>query len=164
MKPLFVVTLFLTSVAVYGQSNKSERDGEPDIYAVDSDDEEMNSAIRKSRETFSEFLAILKNPKSNQGNFSVKMPFRTTEGAEHLWLIDIELKDGKVFGKIDNVPQDVLNVKLGDRYEIQKEKLSDWFYIEGNRLVGGLTIRVLRDRMSPQERQEFDRSFGVRFN
>jgi uncharacterized protein YegJ (DUF2314 family) len=158
---LFILTL--TSFATFGQTDKKQRQGEPDIYSVESDDKEMNEAIKKSRLTFDDFLTTFKNKKRNQSNFSVKMPFPTNYGAEHIWLVNIESKAEKLFGQVDNVPESVTSIKLGDKIEINRNKISDWFYIEDNKLIGGLTIRVLRDRMTPIERKQFDREFGVTF-
>jgi hypothetical protein len=69
-----LITLTLISFATFGQTDKKQRQGEPDIYNVESDDKEMNEAIKKSRLTFDDFLTKFKNKKRNQSNFSVKMP------------------------------------------------------------------------------------------
>jgi uncharacterized protein YegJ (DUF2314 family) len=39
-----------------------------------------------------------------------------------------------------------------------KNEISDWMYVENKKLIGGYTIRVLRDNMPPEERREFERS------
>ena len=122
----------------------------------------MNEAIKKSRLTFDTFLTTFKNKKRNQTGFSVKMPFPTNDGAEHIWLVNIESKGGKLFGQVDNVPESVTSISLGDEIEIDRNKISDWFYVEDNKLIGGLTIRVLRDRMSPAEKKQFDREIGLK--
>lgn len=157
------IVLALVLVSACGQTQKTEREGEPDIYSVGDEDEEMNKAIMKSRATFDDFLSAYNNKKEDQTDFSVKMPFATESGAEHIWLVDISMKDGKLFGQVDNLPESVTNIQLGDTVEIQKEKISDWFYVEGNKLIGGLTIRVLRDRMSFEEREQFDMDYGLEF-
>jgi len=40
--------------------------------------------------------------------------------------------------------------------------ISDWLYLEDDLLVGGFTLRVIRDRMSPVERMQFDASVPFR--
>ncbi len=161
MKILLLVFLVLSSQAIFGQAEKIERAGEPTIYNVDTEDEEINEAIRKSRLTFGEFISAFKSKNSSQRTFAVKMPFATEYGAEHIWLTSLELKGDKLFGLVDNLPQSVNTVRLGDLVEINEEKISDWFYIENDKLIGGLTIRVLRDRMSKSERKRFDRTLGA---
>jgi uncharacterized protein YegJ (DUF2314 family) len=157
--PVFI--FILVSQSVIGQAEKTERPGEPDIYNVQSDDAELNAAIDKSRLSFNEFLAAFKNRKSSQTNFSVKMPFATETGAEHIWLTGLELKDEKLLGLVDNLPANVTSVKLGDQVEIEQDKISDWFYLDNGKLVGGNTIRVIRSRMKASERKKFDKQFGI---
>jgi uncharacterized protein YegJ (DUF2314 family) len=164
MKILLAIFTIVCSQGVLAQTEKSETTAEPTIYDVDSGDAEMNEAIRKSRLSFDEFLADFKSKKASQRNFSVKMPFATEYGAEHIWLTNMEMKDGKLFGIVDNLPQSVNTVRLGDVVEIDRDKISDWFYIDGEKLVGGLTIRVLRDRMKSAERKRFDRTLGVKLD
>jgi uncharacterized protein YegJ (DUF2314 family) len=162
MKTLLVI-LSLISTVSFGQNHKIERQSEPDIYNVYSDDKEMNEAIKLSRLTFDTFLKTFKKPKRNQTHFSIKVSFPTKQGAEHIWLVNIESKDGKLFGQIDNLPEYLTSVKLGDKIEINRNKISDWFYTEYNKLIGGQTIRVLRNRMTPAEKRQFDKEFGVKF-
>lgn len=164
MRQTFLMILVVSTLFACGQIAKTERQGEPDIYSVEGDDPEMNKAIARSRETFNDFFSALSSKKETQSAYSIKMPFPTENGAEHIWLVDIELNDGKMFGYIDNVPDQVSSIKLGDKVEIDRNKISDWFYIENNRLIGGLTIRVLRDRMEPEERKQFDEAYGVKFD
>ncbi|HEY8935427.1 MAG TPA: DUF2314 domain-containing protein [Cyclobacteriaceae bacterium] len=164
MKRPFIIIFVLASFITLGQTTKTQREGQPDIYNINDEDKEMNEAIKKSRQTFDSFLTAFKSQKRNQTNFSVKMPFPTKDGLEHIWLVNIESKDGKLLGQVDNLPDKVTNIKLGDKIEIDQNKISDWFYLEGDKLIGGLTIRVLRDRMPPAEKKQFDQEFGVRFD
>jgi len=52
-------------------------------------------------------------------------------------------------------------VKIGDTIEIRPNEISDWMYIDNGTLRGGSTIRVLRNRMSVEERTAFDAEYGV---
>jgi uncharacterized protein YegJ (DUF2314 family) len=162
MTRLLSIFFIVLCHSVLGQADKTERPGEPDIYNFDSDDSEMNAAVDKSRLTFNEFLTAFKNKKSSQTSFSVKMPFATDTGAEHIWLTSLESKDEKLFGLVDNLPANVTSIKLGDKVEINQDKISDWFYIDDGKLVGGMTIRVIRSRMKPSERKQFDKQFGIK--
>lgn len=145
------------------QTSKMERDGEPDIYFLEGDDEEMNQAIRLARETLGEFYGKFDRDKNKKDlYFSIKMAFDTNDsGIEHIWLSNIQKKKGKLFGEVGNEPNDVSNLSLGQRVEIDENRISDWMIIENNKLIGGHTIRAIRNRMSELEKAEFDRQFGV---
>lgn len=82
---------------------------------------------------------------------------------EHIWLANIEYKDGQYTGVVDNVPLSIKNVKMGDTLNISNADITDWFYIEDGKLYGGYTIRVLRDKMSEKERRQFDENFPVTY-
>lgn len=147
------------------QQPKAERSGEPDIYYAKSDDKEMNAAIEKAQKTFSDFAKAMNDPKNTNIFFGVKLPFETVDqNVEHIWVSDVKNKEGKYFGRVDNTPDNVMSVKLGDIIEIDPKKISDWMYVKDGKLVGGHTIRVLRNRMTPDERRKFDTEFGVQID
>ena len=43
------------------------------------------------------------------------------------------------------------------------DDITDWMYIEDGRLIGGYTTRLLRERMSPEERKQLDASAPYKF-
>jgi len=59
---------------------------------------------------------------------------------------------------INNKPDKVTTIKMGERASVEPSEISDWMYIENRKLVGGFTLRVLRDGMPAGERAEFDKS------
>ncbi|MES2732696.1 MAG: DUF2314 domain-containing protein [Bacteroidota bacterium] len=165
---LSVVTFVILSLVQLGcnpsNSNKVEREGKPTIYHVETEDQEMLAAIKKSRQSFDQFLRAYHSNDSSYQNFAIKLPFRTQTGSEHIWLTEITIENGKIFGVVNNEPDNTNEVKLGQKIEINSATISDWDYMQGNKLMGGYTIWLLRDRMSPQEREEFDKSTGLEFN
>ena len=60
-------------------------------------------------------------------------------------------------GKISNDPEKVTTVTVGQAVSARPATISDWMYVDHGKLVGGYTLRVLRDRFS-SDRAEFDRS------
>jgi uncharacterized protein YegJ (DUF2314 family) len=125
---------------------------------VAADDPKMNAAIDKARATINTFIVVLKNPKAGQTQFSVKMPVTDGKQTEHMWLFPVSYDGKKFHGTINNDPELVKNVKLGQKVSIETSQISDWMYVENGKLVGGYTLRVLREAMPPSERAEFDRS------
>ncbi|MDR7209989.1 DUF2314 domain-containing protein [Flavobacterium piscis] len=140
-------------------SNKIERENEPTIYGVESGDKEMAAAIQKANQTLSDFNAGLSNPKAEYQ--ALKVEFTNSGDSEHMWVGNIEYRDGKYSGILNNEPEYITQYKAGDKVDIDNSKISDWMYVESGKLFGGFTIRVLRNRMTVEERKQFDEENGM---
>jgi uncharacterized protein YegJ (DUF2314 family) len=163
MKQHFL-TLFFLIVLVScnnNQTTKIERDGEPEIYGVTDTDTEMNKAIKTANQTLDKFNEALKSGNPNFEYFALKTRFNTPNGGEHIWVSNIRFNDNKYFGVIDNLPESTTDVNLGDTIQIKEDNISDWMYIDNQKLRGGYTVRVLRNRMTETERKQFDAENGL---
>lgn len=143
------------------QTTKTEREGEPTIYSVTDNDSEMNEAISDASRTLDKFNAALTSSNPDYKYFALKTRFRTPSGGEHIWVSNITFKDNKYYGVVDNLPESTTDVKIGDTIQILSENISDWMYIDNQKLRGGFTIRLLRKRMTDQERKQFDSENGL---
>jgi hypothetical protein len=72
---LFSVIILIIS-SCHNSINKKVRQGEPDIYKLSNEDQEMNNAINKAKKSINEFVIALKKPSKSQSGFSVKVPFQ----------------------------------------------------------------------------------------
>lgn len=153
---------------IFGGSKKkdepivSRRKDEPDVYHVSGTEDRMNFAMEKARLTLSYFKQSLVAPAGYQQYFSLKARIADGEIVEHIWLTDVSFDDSNIFyGKIGNAPLNVTTVKLGQEVGISFSDVSDWMIIENGRLIGGYTIRVLREGLTGQALANFDRSVGL---
>jgi len=161
------LVLCLVGLALLGGCKNAKREGKtarrpgkPTVISVERDDEEMNGAMQKARQTVGEFIEHLANPKPSEERFSVKAKFAEGDDVEHMWLGEVRY-DGTMFhGTVANTPLHLKNVKLGDRHSLRAEEISDWMIIDGSRLVGGYTIRVLFNRMPPEEKKQAEEECG----
>src|SRR6185295_9994599 len=79
-------------------------------------DSKMNTAISKARATADRFIKALNAPQPNQTGFSIKKEFPTKHGTgEHIWLSDVTYANGVFSSLVDNDPEDVANLKAGDK-------------------------------------------------
>jgi uncharacterized protein YegJ (DUF2314 family) len=141
-----------------------ERPDNPPVSYVEGDDPQMTAAINQARATVDQFIAALKNPTDVQADFSVKLPVVDGDQVEHMWLSDVRYADGRFTGQIANEPLEISTVALGDDAEVAADQISDWMYVDDGRLMGGYTIRRLRDSMPPDQRHEFDQSVPFTFD
>lgn len=130
---------------------------------VDPTAEAMSWAVQKARLTSGYFRESLAAPSEQQDSFSMKARIRDGEKEEHLWLSDVQMdEEGIFYGIVKNQPEGVENVQQGTRIGVGPGDLTDWMIVENGRLIGGYTIRVVRDRMSPAQRDDFDVTLGLR--
>jgi uncharacterized protein YegJ (DUF2314 family) len=119
----------------------------------------MAAAIDQARATVDTFIAALKSPKPGQSHFSIKMAFSDgSDNNEYMWLNPVSYDGKKFTGTVDNEPQTVKTVKLGQVVTVAPAEISDWMFLENGKLVGGQTMRVLRDTLTPSERADFDKN------
>lgn len=142
------------------QTIRTEREGEPTIYSVQEEDAEMNAAIQMASTTLQQFKNALQSRNTEYYDFNLKSRFESPDGGEHIWISDITLKDDKFYGVVANLPESTTEVSLGDTIQIANENISDWMYVENQKLHGGYTIRLLRSRMTESERKQFDEESG----
>jgi uncharacterized protein YegJ (DUF2314 family) len=148
------------SLAVLAAIAGCDNGGGPRDRVIDvaQDDQKMNAAMEMARSTVGTFTTALASPKPGQRSFTVKVAFSDGKNTEHMWLSPVRFDGSKFHGTINNDPERVSHVKNGDDAQVEPSKISDWMFVEDGKLVGGYTLRVLRDGMSGAERAEFDKS------
>jgi uncharacterized protein YegJ (DUF2314 family) len=125
---------------------------EPPVISVPKGDPEMAAAIARGRATLDRFWQALERPAPDETGFALKVGFPSDNGGrEHIWTDRIERRNGKIFGTINNVPQALSGIRLGQRIEIPEHLVSDWMFVRSDKIVGAHTVRVLLDRMPPKE-------------
>lgn len=160
---LILSILLLNTSCNQNIKSKTIRNGEPDIYNIESSDSKMNKAIEKAKNSIQLFQDALKSNNPNYEYFSIKQRFDTSKGGEHIWVQDIKLVDSQFVGIIGNEPLNNKEVSLGDTITIDKNKISDWMYFDKGIVKGGFTIKVIRDEMNAEERKLFDSESGLIF-
>jgi uncharacterized protein YegJ (DUF2314 family) len=121
------------------------------VIPVARNDPEMQAAIAKPRSQLPVFWKAFAQPGQGESSFALKYKITDAKGVEHFWLIDIERKDGKVYGTINNDPNTVQSVKIGQRIDVADEQISDWMFMRNGKMVGNYTLRPLLKSMPPAE-------------
>ncbi|SIS75143.1 Uncharacterized conserved protein YegJ, DUF2314 family [Zobellia uliginosa] len=147
---------------IFGRKqNIRKRNGNPDVYDMPNEDERMNWAMEKARLTFHYFKTCTENPKEGQAYFSVKARIEDGDSVEHIWLLEPSFDhEGNVYGRVGNEPIDVKNVSLDEKVGIAFDHVSDWMIVEYGRLIGGYTLRAIREGLTGDALQNFDKSLG----
>lgn len=122
----------------------------------------MEAAIREAKASFKQFIEALCHPTERQKSFLVKVVIDEGEQREHIWLADLDLRGAKPSGVVANEPN-LPSLRFMQRVEFEPSYISDWMYIDEGYLVGGYTTRVIRDRMTPEERRAYDAQAPYKF-
>lgn len=125
-------------------------------------DIQMEAAIAEAKANIDKFIEAFFHPKPNQKSFLVKVVFDEGDEKEHIWLADLNFRGKELTGVIANEPN-LPSLEFMQRVEFEPSYISDWMYIEDGYLVGGYTTRVIRDRMTEEERKEHDANAPYKF-
>ena len=144
------------------QKSVIKRSGQPDVVNVSTDEERMNFAMEKARLTIGYFKRSLSHPLPGQTYFSLKAKITDGTEVEHLWLNTLSFDEsGNAYGNVGNEPVNVKNVSMGKRIGVTSENISDWMIVENGKLIGGYTIRVIRENVEEKDRPAFDKSINL---
>lgn len=158
-----VAAWILTGLVAWscGARNVSETPAE--VYALETSDPEMDSAMQQARNSFHQFDSAFRSHNPDLSYFAVKLPFENNGGTEHIWLSGIALDQHQYTGVVENIPETITEVSVGDTLPIVPRFISDWMYVDKGVLRGGYTLRLQRARMTEAEREQFDLENGLSF-
>ena len=120
-----------------------------------SEDAELDSAIAQARASLNTFLTKITTPHADRTFLAVKVRFTPPgESPQDIWVDEVTYADGILKGNVgDDIPS--LRLEAGEKIIIKEEEVVDWMIVEEGKLVGGYTIRLAVQRMSPEEREQF---------
>ncbi len=125
------------------------------VVIVEGDDPAMKAAIAEARSTLPQFWQVFEKRNRDESDFSLKVKVTDSKGTEHFWVSDLDRHGGKIQGTINNDPEVVASVKLGQRIDIQEADISDWLYMRGGKIVGNRTMIPLLKKMPKEEAEKY---------
>jgi uncharacterized protein YegJ (DUF2314 family) len=145
----FILALCLLTFACVSASTSTESLTEPDR------DRELDAAIKQARDTLDDFIVRITAPHPDRTFVALKVRFRPPdESPQDIWVDEVTYTEGAFRGNMgDDIP--ALKLEAGEKITIDKEDIVDWMIVEDGKLIGGYTIRLAVQRMSPEERQRF---------
>jgi uncharacterized protein YegJ (DUF2314 family) len=118
--------------------------------------------VPKAQATIGEFIQRLDHPPASQTDIGLKVRLTDGHQVEHVWLANVRHAGNRFSGIINNTVEKLADRQIGDSVTVGLHQVSDWLAIDAGRLIGGYSIRLLRDRMSPAERAKFDQQVPFR--
>jgi len=142
MKPLWVILLLCLGATVCSRADDP-------VIMVDKDDAAMKAAFAKARSETDAFIAIMQS--GAPSSCSIKVGITDHDQVEYFWLDNLTYAGGVFSGTIDNDPELVKNVKMGQKVSVKKEEIFDWLYMKDGKMYGNYTVRVLLPKMSKED-------------
>jgi uncharacterized protein YegJ (DUF2314 family) len=157
-RPFVLIAAAGAILTFSGCSNKEKQarhDAMVEFMHGNTPDPDMAAAIAKSQATLKDFLAALQHPKPGQTNFLVRAIFPAEKGKQQiLWINSLTFDGEKLHGKADdNTAKQGSGIPKDGAATVELSKVADWMYQEGNKAVGGWTLRVLKKKF-PEETNE----------
>ena len=118
-------------------------------------DLELESAIRQARDTLDVFTEKVGTPHPDRTFVGLKVRFYPPdELPQDIWVDEVTYSNGSFRGNIgDDIPS--LRLEAGEKITVQEKDILDWMIVEDGILIGGYTIRLAVQRMSPEEKERF---------
>ena len=118
-------------------------------------DVEMEAAFQQARDTLDSFIEKIGTSHPDRTLVAVKVRFLLPDGStQDLWVDRITYRDDAFHGTMgDDIPS--LKLSVDDKIKIKRKDIVDWMVVEDGRLIGGYTVRLAFQRMSPDEKQRF---------
>ena len=137
----------------------------PSLAGTPITDEEFDAAVHEAHRTLGTLRGALLAPKSSYDFVGVKVRFTGEATFEDIWTEPLTYLDGYfTIRMIDGV---LLNPKLNTErvVTVPLTEVLDWVIIEddGN-VIGGYTIRLTFEHMTADEKKEFLKVTGYKFD
>jgi uncharacterized protein YegJ (DUF2314 family) len=129
-------------------------------------EEELNAAIEQARGSMDILLRAMLAPKPSYDFLGVKVRFINRDGEpDDNWVEPVEYYDGRfVVLMLDSLTFNT-NQNVDHTLQVSEKKVVDWMIVEKDgTLIGGYTIRLAYEHMSPAEKKEFLRVTKYKLN
>jgi uncharacterized protein YegJ (DUF2314 family) len=120
-------------------------------------EEELNTAIEEARGSMDTLFKAMLAPKASYDFLGVKVRFTTRDGLDDdNWVEPIDYYDGKfTIRMMDGLTYNT-NLHPDHTLDVPLKRVVDWMIVEKDgTLIGGYTIRLAYEHMSPEDKKEF---------
>jgi uncharacterized protein YegJ (DUF2314 family) len=131
--------------------------------AVPTADSAIEAATREARDALDRFIRPLSHPSTGQSDFSVKVPVHDGEATHYLWLQQITYDGSNFSGILGPDAAGMAGHSPGERITIASSGIADWMFVENDKLVGGFSLRAIREQLSGEARKQFEKSVWFKF-
>jgi len=129
------------------------------IIEIEQSDKELAAIAENARRALPVFFRNLARPEAGAGSFFVKYPLTAYTdggagtGTEQVWLGGIRFKNGRYYGVLANTTAGPSGgKKKGDTIIFDPDAITDWMYVQNEKIAGGRSIKYLLEKIPEDER------------
>lgn len=160
---IILVVIVVVAIGLFIRQQIQRPAAPANVVSVADDDPEMVAAIKKAQSTLPAFVKELQAHSTTRRYLLVKAQFVDGSVSEHIWIADLTI-DGDLFrGVLADEPKDIKHLKFKQSVNVSKSQISDWMIVENGTVKGAFTTRVLRNRMTEEQRKAHDSAFPYSF-
>jgi uncharacterized protein YegJ (DUF2314 family) len=128
-------------------------------------DAEFQEAVRKAQGTLHILRQGLLAPKPSYAFLSLKVRFESEDGTEDMWTEAVFfMGDTYTVRMVEGVTLET-GAHPDRLVEVQSEEVLDWMIKEDDgTVIGGYTLRLEYERMSPEQQKRFHEVTGYKFD
>ena len=132
-----------------------------------NDDPTVTVAKAKAKSSMASFIAVIQAADPQHRNFSVLIAVDAAHGTQGLWVHDVTYEKGQFTGILTKLEPDSASMPPMERISVPTARVIDWFYLDGETIVGSYLLRAMRSQLSTAERNAHnDKTYanlGARF-
>ena len=129
------------------------------MHVIPANDPAFNAAAKEARRQLSVFAAKLRSKSPDCIECRVKVEFQADDvlGVEDFWIEPTHVgADGSVDGLVSEPSTRIARLKQGSEIHARADQIVDWMYVQDGKIFGQFTMRAQFDRMTPQQRAQFE--------
>jgi len=162
-KPFIVLVLLLASCSP-AEPTSVPRFTAPQTQIPTLTDEELAEAVREAQETLhiwrQEFLA----PKQSYSMTSLKVRFAGEGGVEDMWTEPMFILDNVYTVRMVEGVTLEKGIHPGRLLDVKPQDIVDWMLLEEDgTVIGGYTLRLEYERMTPEQQKRYLEITGYKF-
>ena len=118
-------------------------------------DADMEAAFQQARETLDAFIQKIGTTYAARTLVAVKVRFVLPDSStQDIWVDHMTYQNGSFHGVMgDDIP--TLKLSVDDKIKIDRQEIVDWMIVEDGKLIGGYTICLAYERMTPAQKERF---------
>lgn len=126
---------------------------------IPTNDPDNIAATQEARRTLPRFWEAFHNPAPDEDDFALKIKLGRDDHAEFIWVREIKIEAGRIYGQLANVPFED-DYELDQIHEINPDDIVDWCYYKADVAQGHYMTRVMFKYVPKRFVKRMQRSLG----